>query len=103
MVERSIDERIRVLEQKVELLEQLPVEMRALTATVTALADKVDELSTSFLEFRTEIRDAFSVVATRTELHELKAEMVAHTLALHEELVERIKWIGEERDGSSKT
>ena len=74
-----------------------------MTGVQTCALPIFDELSTSFLEFRTEIRDAFSVVATRTELHELKAEMVAHTLALHEELVERIKWIGEERDGSSKT
>jgi hypothetical protein len=105
MVARSIDERVTILEQKVAGLEELPGQMRELTA-------KVDDLSTSFLEFRTEIRAAFSAVATRTELYEVRDELrqemrhlndrtMTHARALYEELNERLKWIGEHRNGNA--
>ena len=68
------------------------------------------EFRTEFLLFRDEIRDAFSAVASRTELYEVRDAilaqtrselrdvrdtLMAQTLTLHEDLVETIKRIRE--------
>ena len=111
MADRSLEERVTILEQKVESLQKLPDEMRLLTAKVSDLRVEVADFRTEFLQFRDEIRSAFSAVAsrselssfaTRTELYQVRDAVMAQSRALHEDLVDKIKVLGEHRNGTSE-
>ena len=92
MPDRSIVERVEVLEHKVELLERLP--------------DRMTALELQFVQLRGEMRDGFSAI--RDEMQqagtELRAEMRAgdeetrrFMRVLHEDLITRITTISEGR------
>jgi hypothetical protein len=88
--ERSLSERLEILETKVEALEGLP-------ARVTAVELQI-------LQLRDEMRAAFS--ATREELRaEIRAgdeETRRHMRVLHEEVISRIATIQEGRPARKK-
>ncbi|MEQ1759437.1 MAG: hypothetical protein ABL986_14040 [Vicinamibacterales bacterium] len=104
MTDRSIVERVEILEQSVELLERLP--------------DRVADVESQLVQLRHEMRDGFSDIRSdmstmggglRAEMQALRADMLAigsridagdeetrrYMRVLHEDVISRIAAIGE--------
>ena len=75
MAERSIEERLQILEQKVGDLQELPARM--------------DTLESHILQLRIEVRDGFSAIDERFD------QTDRHMRVLHEEVLKRISLIKE--------
>lgn len=89
-------QRLRILEDRVSELERLPEQVGEMAARVGALEVRVGALESQIVHFRREVAHEFS--ATRTQLADVRKALLErmderwrHTLALHEDLVERIK------------
>jgi uncharacterized coiled-coil protein SlyX len=106
--------RLEMLEVKVSALEALPARIDALTVqigeqreafdrAVSALRGEIascrDELRQEIIGVRDELRQ--EIAGTRDELRQLMHSLIAdtrtHMLVLHEEVLDRIKLIGEGR------
>ena len=93
MAERSLEDRIETLEQKVGDLEKLPARM--------------DAMESQILQLRGEMRDGFSAIDKRfgetdRQMRTLHEEMLTkfgetnrHMRVLHEEVLRRISLLGE--------
>jgi hypothetical protein len=90
MQERSIIERLQVLEKKVDLLETLPERTSAVESRLTTV-----ELQ--LVQLRDEMRGEFS--ALRMEIRTGDEETRRYMRVLHEEVIARIALMREDRDG----
>ena len=92
MPERSHAERIEILEKKVEPLELLPSRM-------TAIESRLGAVESQLLQLRAEMRAEFSAVRAelRGEIKDGDEETRRYMRVLHEEVIDRIKTIGEPR------
>ena len=81
MAERSLTERVHILEQNVQGLETLPARMAAVEAQI--------------LQLREEMRDEFSAV--RAEIRAGDEETRVQMRVLHEEVIGRIAALSEGR------
>jgi hypothetical protein len=81
MIERTLTERVEILEQKVEILEKLP--------------ERVTAVEVQIVQLREEMRDGFS--ALRTEMVTLNEKTETLMRVLHEDVSARIALIQEER------
>ena len=87
MQERSIVERVEILERKVETLEQLPARMTALELQILQSREEVRaDFSATRAELRAEIRAANAALR-----NELRAEIRAANDALRDELRSEIR------------
>jgi len=97
--------RLELLEQRVNVLETLPARVDALTDQIVQLRD---EMHAEFSALRAEMRAGDEATrdllraeiqtgdeATRQLMRDLIQETRTHMLVLHEDLVERIKRLGE--------
>ncbi|MEQ1759414.1 MAG: hypothetical protein ABL986_13920 [Vicinamibacterales bacterium] len=92
MQDRSIVERVEILEHMVERLKELP--------------DRVAALESQFVQLRLEMRDGFSDIRSemsamgvglRAEIQAGDEETRRYMRALHEDVISRIATIGEGR------
>lgn len=100
MQERSVVERIGILEQKVELLESLPGRMHAVELQILQLRGEMrDAFSALRAEFRTEIKASSDHLKSelRAEIRAGDEETRRYMRVLHEEVISRIATIGEGR------
>ena len=79
MPDVTLENRVEILEEKVEALAALPA--------------RVGRLEEQFLQLRQEMRDGFSAV--RQEIREGDEETRSYMRVLHEDVIERIARIGE--------
>jgi hypothetical protein len=88
MIERTLTERVEVLEQNVALLSELPAQVADLRSQFSQFRE---ENRLEHLAIRQEIRDLGATLRRefRSDLDEVKR----HSLVLHEHLVELIKTI----------
>jgi hypothetical protein len=78
MAEKSLEERVDMLERRIEILEQLP--------------DRVTAVEVQIVQLRNEVRAEFS--ATRAEGRAGDEETRRYMRVLYEDLVERIEVLG---------
>ncbi len=81
MPRQTLVGRVERLEERVTALEQLPA--------------RIDELASQVSQLRTEVRDGFS--ATDAKLQYLRDDLGRQMRILHEDLIERIKALGDGR------
>ena len=93
MAKKSLEERVNMLERRVEILEQLPERVTALEAQIVQLRD---EMRAEFSATRAEARagDEHVVRTLREEIRAGDEETRRFVRMLHEEVIERIKLLG---------
>ena len=96
MQERSIVERVEILERKVEALEDLPARVTAVERQIVLLRTEMRE---GFSAIRTEMRggDDETRRSLREEIRGGDDETRRYMRVLHEEVLERIALIGDHR------
>jgi predicted phage gp36 major capsid-like protein len=93
MAKKSLEERVNMLERRVEILEQLPERVTALEAQIVQLRD---DMRAEFSVTRAEARagDEHVVRTLREEIRAGDEETRRFVRMLHEEVIERIKLLG---------
>jgi hypothetical protein len=93
MAKKSLEERVNMLERRVEILEQLPERVTALEAQIVQLRD---DMRAEFSATRAEARagDEHVVRTLREEIRAGDEETRRFVRMLHEEVIERIKLLG---------
>jgi predicted phage gp36 major capsid-like protein len=93
MAQESLEERVNMLEGRVELLEQLPERVTALETQIVQLRD---EMRAEFSATRTEARagDDHVVQTLREEIRTGDEETRRFMRILHEEVIVRIRSLG---------
>ena len=100
MQERSIGERVEILERKVEALEQLPARMTAIELQILQFREEVRaEFSATRAELRAEIRAANDTLRDelRAEIRGGDEETRRYMRVLHEEVLDRLARLDEGR------
>ena len=100
MQERSIVERVEILERKVETLEQLPARMTALELQILQSREEVRaDFSATRAELRAEIRAANDALRDelRSEIRGGEEETRRYMRILHEEVLDRLARLDEGR------
>jgi predicted phage gp36 major capsid-like protein len=94
MAQKSLEERVDMLERRVEILEQLPERVTALEVQIVQLRD---EMRAEFSATRAEARagDEHVVRTLREEIRAGDEETRQFMRILHEEVIERIKALGD--------
>jgi predicted phage gp36 major capsid-like protein len=94
MVQRSLEERVDMLERRFELLEQLPERVTALESQIVQLRN---EMRAEFSATRAEARlgDERVMQTLRDEIREGDEETRRFMRVLYEDLVRRIELLGE--------
>ena len=101
MQERSVIERVEILERKVETLESLPQRVTAVELQLVQLRDEMrGEFSAIRAELRAEIRAGDE--ETRRQLREGDEETRRYMRVLHEEVISRLATIQEGRPTRKK-
>ena len=89
MAARSLDERVKILEQKVEGLQKLPARM--------------DAVESQILQLRGEMRVGFSAIRERFDSIDRQFDETNRSMrVLHEDVVNRIALLGEGRGPRKK-
>ena len=93
MAGKSLDERVDMLERRTEILEQLP---ERLTALETQIVQLRDEMRGEFSATRAEVRagDERMIQTLRQEIRDGDEETRRFMRILHEEVLERMKFLG---------
>jgi predicted phage gp36 major capsid-like protein len=96
MAEKSLEERVTMLEREVEILEQLPDRVTALEVQIVELRG---EMRAEFSATRAEARegDEHVVQTLRQEIRAGDEETRRFMRILHDDLVERIEILGGKR------
>ena len=84
MNQRTLEDRVEILERKVEGLETLPARVAAVELQISQFRD---EVRVEFAGVRREMREGHEQL--RTEMHRLNEERKTHMLVLHEEVISR--------------
>jgi hypothetical protein len=90
MPQKSLAERVAMLERRVEILEQLPARMTALEVQIVQLRD---EMRAEFSATRAEAREGDETL--RKEIRDGDEETRRFMRVLYEDLVRRIELLGE--------
>jgi hypothetical protein len=93
MARKSLEERVDMLERRIEILEQLPERVAALETPIVQLRD---EMHAEFSAIRTEVREGDDrvVLTLREEIRAGDEETRRFMRILHEEVIERIRLSG---------
>ena len=102
MQPQTIERRVERLEERVTRLEELPHRIDELTGQILQLrAENGSEFSALRSEMRT--MDEGIVTQLRGEMRAMRDELKSHALVLHEDVIERLKIIGEGQSHRPKT
>ena len=93
MAGKSLDQRVDMLERRTEILEQLPERVTALERQIVQLRD---EMRVEFSATRAETRagDERMIQTLRQEIRDGDEETRRFMRILHEEVLERMKFLG---------
>ena len=93
MAGKSLDQRVDMLERRTEILEQLP---ERVTALVTQIVQLRDEMRVEFSATRAETRagEERMIQTLRQEIRDGDEETRRFMRILHEEVLERMKFLG---------
>ena len=101
MPERTLKERVEILEQKVENLESVPAKVAAVELQILQLRE---EMRGEFSTIRGEIRagDEETRRSLRDEIRQGDEETRRYMRVLHEDVIARIALLGEQFNGAHR-
>ena len=104
MATRTLPERVSTLEETVGGLQHLPQALAAFRSEFDTFRTDVHAFRAEFNAFRTEVYSRFEQIDARFERIDMQFERVyAQMRMLHEDLIERIKALGNGRDAVATT